>query len=168
MSLTPQQTATLKAYILTQPDLAPLTSGPGTDYNAIANLLKLDASPTTLAWRNSVQPVEIDSTTPWPSFDSLAQGKRDSWVHAFLRFPRDFSLNATRKWVTDTWGAASSGSNAEAILLGCAVENASRAEVAIGGTVRTTNAVSALDRKFVGDVSLGEIAGMFNQNIVAP
>jgi hypothetical protein len=158
--LTPAQSATLKTYILSQPDLSNKTSGTGTDYGEIARLLNLNATPDTLAWIESVSPQDSDDAPDYSTFDSIAAGKRESWGF-FLAFSRDFTRNKTRKWITDVWGNATAGSNAEAILL-AGTEKTSRAEVAIGGTSKTTGTVTALDRGFVGDVTLNEIAAMFN------
>jgi len=155
------QKAVLKAAILADPALVPLTSGPTTDYNGLVTIL--NSAGTTQAWRANVSPVEIDEATPWTSFDSISPaGKRDSYLHAFLRFPRDFARQKTRKWLTDVWGNATNGSNAESIFLGCAIEIATRAEEMIGGNVESINAVSALDRSFNGLVSLQDVVEMFN------
>lgn len=112
-------------------------------------------SPTD-AWRASMQPQDVDEATPWTAFDALSAGKRDSW-RQMLVYPRDFSRNAIRRWVTDVWGNATAGSNAE-VILGAAREKATNAQAALGGTVRSTGTVSALDRAFVGQVGLTELS----------
>lgn len=152
----------LKTYILSQPDLSVLTSGPGTDYGKIATLLNANASPQTLAWKNRMTPQEVDAASPWANFDSITQaGKRDSFLHAFLKYDRDFTSNPVRKWVTDVWGNATAGSDAEKILQ-AATENAKRVEVALGGNTKTTGTVTALARNYVGQVELSDIATIFN------
>lgn len=158
--LTRAQKTTLKAYILNQPDLAPLTSGPGTDYAGIADALNANANPVTLAWRTAVPPTDSDDAPSYTSFDTIAAGKRDSWGF-FLAFPRDFTRNKVRTWVTDVWGNATAGSNAEAILQAGTVK-ATRAEVALGGNTRTTGTVSALSRNWEGTLSIADIGDMFN------
>ena len=163
--MTPAQLATLKAYILADPILAPKTSGDGTDYGFISDALSAPKSPAKLAWRTNVQPNEADDAPDYSVFDGFTQGKRDSWGF-FLRAQRDYTRQKTRKWVTDVWGAAAAGSNAEAILL-AGTENATVAEVAIGGTDRTTGSVTALQRNYIGGVSLSEVAGMFNAQRLA-
>ena len=160
MALTPAQQATLKAYILSQQDLSPLTSGPGTDYAAIANALNANASPQTLAWRTAVPPTDSDDAPSYATFDSIAAGKRDSWGF-FLAFPRNYTRNKVRAWVTDVGGNATAGSNAEAILRAATVK-ATRAEVALGGGTKTTGTVSALDRNWEGTISISDIGDMFN------
>ena len=158
--MTPAQLATLKAAILADPALSPLSSGPTTDYNGLVTLLNAAASPTTKAWRTSVPPVDADDAPDYSTFDSIPAGKRDSWGF-FLAFTRDYNRNKTRKWVIDVWGNATAGSNAEAVLT-TGLENATRAQVIIGGTQKTTGTVSGLDRYFTGVVTADMVVGMFN------
>lgn len=159
MALTPSQLATLKAYILGQGDLAPLATGPTTDRAALAEALNLAAAPVTKAWRTSVGQIEVDEASNWTAFDALTAGKRDSWK-MFLNFPRDFSRNKVRSWITDVWGSATANSNSEK-LLQAGTENASRAEVVLGGTTKTTGTVGALDRSWIGTVTIDDIAQMW-------
>jgi hypothetical protein len=165
MALNPAQTATVKAYILADPVLGPLTSGTGTDYGAIALALSATAAPATLAWKPSVPAADSDDAPDMSTFDALTAGKRDSWALFLGQTTRDFTRNKVRKWITDVWGNATAASNAESVLL-AGTENAKRVEVVLGGTTRTTGTVSALARNYVGDVSLPEIAAMFNVNRV--
>lgn len=161
--LTNAMKATLKAYILADPELGPLSSGPGTDYGYINNALNAPSNPATQAWRCSVQPRETDQATPWTGFDAIAQAsKRDSFLHGFLRFERDYTENPVRKWITDVWGNATVGSNAYAILTGAGQEVATRAQVVIGGNVRTTNDASALVRSYVGQLSIELVSDILN------
>lgn len=162
MSLTNNQRNTLKAAILADPALSPLASGATTDYNGLVTACNATKSPAVSAWRTSVPSEDSDEATPWDQFDTLSTGKRDSWNIAFMRFPRNFSRVKVRKWVTDVWGNATAGSNAETILLGCGVENATYAQAAIGGTSRTTGTVTALVRSFDGNVTLDDVVAMFN------
>ena len=155
MALTPAQKATLKAYILSDPVLGPKATGAGTDYQLVADALNADANPVTKAWVTSVAIDAADEAPDYSTFDSIQAGKRDSWDF-FLRRSRDFSRNKVRKWITDVWGNSTAGSNSEAILL-AGTENAKRAEAVIGGTVRTTGTVSALDRAFIGTFSAIDI-----------
>jgi hypothetical protein len=154
--MTPAQLATLKAAILADPALAAISNGPGTDYPAIAAAFNADATPTTLAWRTGVPASDSDDAPDMSTFDALTAGKRDSWA-LFLGQPqRDFSRNKVRKWITDIWGNATAGTNAEAILL-AGTEKASRAEVLFGGATKTTGTVSALDRVWQGEVTITDV-----------
>lgn len=162
MSLTNTQLQTLKSYILADPTLGPLTSGPGTDYGAIAAAMSELASPVVKAWPTNHDPQKTDAVTPWTAFDSITPaGKRESWIHAFLRYPRDYSNNAIRKWVTDVWGNATAASAAETILNGV-LQDCTRVEAVIGGPTRTTGTVSAMKRQYEGGLSIADVAAMFN------
>jgi hypothetical protein len=160
MSLTPAQQATIKTYVLADPVLAPLTSGPGTDYGTIALTLDAYSSPANMAWVTNVPAVVSDDAPSYSTFDSIAAGKRDSWGF-FLAQTRDFTRKKVRDWVVDVWGAATAGSNAEAILQ-AGTEKMRVVEVVLGGTVKTTGTVSATTRNYVGGITLPEIAAIFN------
>lgn len=165
MELKPVHITRLKNHITADPVLGPLTSGPGTDYGAIVAAMNAEADPVTRAWRIAVDPVETDAATPWANFDAIAAaGKRDSFLHAFLRYPRNYALQATRKWITDVWGNAIANSDAAAILNGAGVENATRAEVVVNNNAAAVaqNSVSAINRPWVGQLTIADIAGMFN------
>lgn len=149
----------VKNHVLADPVLAPLTSGPGTDFAAIADAL--NAQTGTRAWRSSVPPQDSDSAPDMSAFDGLTAGKRDSWA-IFLMYARDFCQAPVRKWVTDVWGAATSGTNAEAVLLKGS-EFASVLETVIGGATETTGSVSALDRAFEGSISIEQVNRAFTQ-----
>jgi len=155
------QRQAIKAAILADPVLGPKSSGPETDFAYITDALNADASPVTLAWITSVPVENADDAPSYSTFDALAAGKRDSWGF-FLARPRDFTRAKVRQWITDVWGNATAGSNSEAILQ-AGTEKASRAEVIIGGTTRTTGTVSALDRTMIGDLSLNDIARILTE-----
>lgn len=156
MPLTSSQKTTLKTYILAQVDLAPYVAS-GQD-NQIRIAMNADASPVVLAWRKSVSPDESDEAPAYANFDTIPAGKRDSWGF-FLRTNRNFSKNKIRAWVVDVWGTVTAGSDSEKILL-AGTENASRAEVVLGGTTKVTGTVSGLDRTFVGDLTDADIASI--------
>ena len=158
--MTPQEKAILKTYILADQVLAPLTSGPGTDYGAIVAALNSDVSPTQLAWRANVPIQEIDEAADYTVFDAVVAGKRDSWGF-FLGFPRDFTRAKVRTWVTDVWGPAILNSSAEKVLT-AATKKSSRAEFALGGVSKTTGTVTAFNRNWIGDVNINDIAEIFN------
>lgn len=147
------QLQTLKTFVQNSSDpsiVAARTAGATFD---LAALLSAPASPTVKAWRVSVAAPELDdSVLSYTTYDGKTQGKRDEWS-IFLQFaPRNLAKDKNRAVVTDVWGNATAASIAEGILLAC-TEAANVAENAIGGTVRTTGTVSALDRAYVGGVS---------------
>lgn len=153
--LTTAQLQTLKAAILaeTNAEFAALRSSGAT--GAMAEWLNVEKTPATKAWRTNVDPRDSDEATPWANFDTITvAAKRDSYLHAFMRYPRDYSKGAVRKWITDIWGNATTGSNAETILLVAGLRNITRAEAALGGTATaTTNAVTALKLSWEGLLS---------------
>lgn len=90
--MTPAQLQTLKTYILADPTLGPLTSGPGTDYGAIAAAMSADASPDFWIYRSALSRHEIltgtgpDGTTfAWAggAYITRSQGERDAFREMF-------------------------------------------------------------------------------------
>ena len=147
--LTDQQLATVRAACFADaPCASSLAAG-----NAIAVWNWANGATATKAWLTAAPIALIEEAPTYTAYDSLIAGKRDSWV-LFLKSSRDFTKAKVRNWVVDVWGAATAGSNAEAVLLAGTV-SATAAQVALGGTVRTTGTVSALDRVWTGMV--GEI-----------
>lgn len=103
-----------------------------------------------LRWLPSPDMVGVEEAPSYTTYDTLTQGKRDSWL-LLLRNVRDFGRAKVRSWVVDVWGPATAGSNTEAVLL-AATAPATNAQVAIGGTVRATGTVSAIDTPYEQDV----------------
>lgn len=146
MALTTQQLTTLRAAVFATPAAAALL--------AAGNVIGLkdwcNANSGAKRWLPAADPLSVEEAPSYTSYDSLMQGKRDSWM-VFLRNARDFGRNKVRSWVTDIWGNATAGSNAEAILQAGTV-NATNAQVALGGQSKTTGTVTAVDTSFEGDV----------------
>ena len=113
--------------------------------------LNATRAPATPAWRTSAPALAVEEAPTYTTYDSFTQGKRDSW-ELFLRSPRDFTRAKVRNWVVDVWGAATGGSNAEAVLQ-AATFSATNVQSALGGTTRSTGTVSALDLSFTGAAS---------------
>lgn len=145
----------LKAAILAETDAEFVGYRTNGQTTLMAAWFNLEKSPAVQVWRTSVPPEDSDEATPWTAFDAIAlAGKRDSYLHAFMRYPRDYSRNSVRKWITDVWGNATVGSNAETILRGAGLRNATRGEVVLGGSNQvSTNTVSAVRLTFVGNIS---------------
>ena len=139
MALNTQETAALKAAIAAE------TNATFRDYRTegatglMAEWYNANFSPATLAWRTNVPPEDSDEAPSYSAFDTLQQGKRDSWV-VFLKFPRNFTKNKVRRWVVDVWGDATQNSNAAAIL-DAGTRRITRAENALGGTTTATQGV---------------------------
>jgi hypothetical protein len=148
MALTNAKIVALRAAIFANPTAAALLqAGDTTGLLAWCNSLT-----STRRWLSAAPVLEIEEAPNYTTYDSLTQGKRDSW-NLFLHNPRDFGRGRVRSWVVDVWGAATAGSNAEAVLLAGTVL-ATNAQVAIGGATRTTGTVSALDATFEEEVGI--------------
>jgi hypothetical protein len=157
--LTPAQLTTLKAAILAETNPGFVTARTLGQTTVMRDFYNAEAVPAVQAWRSSVPPEETDEITPWVAFDSLVAGKRESWNGAFLRFPRDYSKAAVRKWITDTWGSATVGSNAETIMRGAGLRNITRAENVLGGTnTASTNTVSSRKLSWEGALTDADIS----------
>ena len=146
MALTTQQLTTLRAAVFATPAAAALLSAG----NVVGLMGWCNANSGQKRWLPAADPLSVEEAPSYTSYDSLMQGKRDSWM-VFLRNARDFGRNKVRSWVTDIWGNATAGSNAEAILQAGTV-NATNAQVALGGQSKTTGTVVAVDTSFEGDV----------------
>lgn len=158
-TLTTQQLATLKAAILAETNATFVGYRNNGQTGLMRDWLNKDKTPAVNAWRIDVPPEDSDEATPWPAFSDIAkQGDRDSWLHGFMRYPRNFSRVKVRKWITDVWGAATAGSNAALILTDAGLRKITRAESILGGsTTATTGTVSALNLEWVGPLSDDDI-----------
>lgn len=150
--MTNQQRNTLRTAIFGTPAAAALlAAGDVPGLQAWCN-----AATATKRWLSEAEIKTIAEAPSYTTYDSLTQGKRDSWL-MFLRDVRDFGKAKVRAWVVDVWGNATGGSNAEAVLnAGTAL--ATNAQVAIGGTPKATGTVTALDATFEEEVSILDAA----------
>lgn len=156
MSLTQTQFNTLKAAIIANPTAGPLRTA-GDVYSL---QLWCNAASAQLAWNRAVSPQISDEAATYTTYDTLAQGKRDSWA-IFLMFIRDYGKVKIRNWITDIWGNATAGSIAEAILQ-AGTKAATNAQVAIGGTAKTTGTVTALKLNYEEDITIDEVSRLVN------
>ena len=148
MALTNNQITTLRAAVFANPTAAAaLAAG---DVIGVQNWC--NANSGSKRWLPAADPLSVEEAPSYTSYDSLTQGKRDSWV-LLLRNARDFGRNKVRNWVTDIWGNATAASNSEAILQ-AATANATNAQIALGGSAKTTGTVSATDTSFEGEVDI--------------
>lgn len=163
--LSPEQTATLKAYILADAVLGPKTSGPGTDYGAIADALNLDASPVFVVWRTSVTREEIqsDDAFNFTQVDNLTTGsKYRIWDWMFDNASKSINPSKPniRAGIAATWtGNAQLIAMQDVVLTRCK-RNARRVERVFATGTGTTQTPGFL--VFEGTVDLGHIAAMFN------
>lgn len=148
MALTNNQLIALRAAIFANPTAAAaLAAG-----NVLGVQSWCNANSGSKRWLPAADPLAVEEAPSYTSYDSLAQGKRDSWM-VFLRNARDFGRNKVRNWVVDIWGNATASSNSEAVLQ-AGTANATNAQLALGGTPKTTGTVTATDVSFEGDVDI--------------
>jgi hypothetical protein len=156
--LTTAQAATVKAAILADGALAPLTSGPGTDYAAIAAAMSADAAPAFVVWRSVFTPAQSRKAivSAITQLDNLTVGKRD----ALLYMVAD-NINSTdaasRQALDDLCGTQNT---LKAALLAAQKRNATRIEKVLA-TGTGSDAVPAT-ATYEGGLSLGDVAAMFN------
>ena len=156
-ALTPIQQTTLIAAlkISTDPTLAPLVTA--RDNVLIADWL--NTASTDDAWHEGIVARSLFQASDITKFDGLTGGKRDAWRLMLDFTPHDMRINANRKAVLDVWGAT----DAPAVLTKC-LRKATRGEVILGGTTKTTGTISGLDLNFVGFISVDDVSKAFINN----
>lgn len=164
MALTTAQSQAIKAAILADPTLAAMTSGPGTDFGAIANAMNLAASPAFVVWRTLVTREEIqgDDAFDYAQVDNLTNGSKYrvwEWMFANTATAINPSKPNIRAGIAATWFGSAGLLAVQAVVLARCKRNASRAEKACATGTGTTQTPALLT--FEGDVSLADIAAMF-------
>lgn len=162
--MTPQQLTTLKAAIMADPTLAAMTSGPGTDYNAIALAMSAEASPAFVVWKTNVTRAELQDMDAfnWTVVDNLSTGSKYriwEWM-----FGTTGSINPSkaniRAGIAATWVGNAQLLAVQAAVLAWCKRNATRVEklFSTGTGSEASPAVMTVE----GGVSLGEVASLFN------
>lgn len=166
MALTPQQLTTLKAAILADPALAPLTSGPGTDYGAIAAAMSAEATPAFVVWRTSVTRAEIqdDDAFNWAQVDNLSTGSKYriwEWMFGNAAGAINPSKANIRAGIAATWTGNAQLSAVQSMVLQKCKRNATRVEKLFATSATGTDAAPAV-MTVEGGVTLSEVASLFN------
>ena len=161
--LTPQQFATVKAAILADPVLGPLTSGPGTDYAGIAAAMSALASPDFIVWKSSIPTASIGTTISYVALAAMTSANLTQ-LQVFLQlnmssFPPTTGI---RSFFSTTFSGALGG---EGQLTRDAMEalyrrKATRVEKLLATGTGTT--VSPATLTYEGDLDLSHVAAMFN------
>lgn len=156
--LTTQQKATLKAHILADGVLAPLTSGPGTDYGAIAAAMSAPAAPAFTVWNSSVSPEAWRKaiTAGAIQLDNLTVGKRDTLLFV-CGGTLDCRDAATRQTLDDLTGTQNT---LKAALVAAEKRLALRVEKLLA-TGTGSDAVPAI-ATYEGALDIGHVAEIFN------
>ena len=160
MALTPQQLATLKAHINGSTDPDVVAARAIRNDTELARLYNLPASPVVNAWLREASARQIFEATNVNLFDSVAAGKRDAWRMLMDFAPADFGRNARRNTVLDVWSAQTA--NQRNAILNSLTEQATVAQVALGGTNDTAEGVTAFTRNFWGQVTIDDIGRAMN------
>jgi hypothetical protein len=150
-TLTTQQLQTLNAAILAETNATFVAYRNNGQTDRMAAWLNEPSS--TDAWMDHASRSVMFEATDVTKFDGLTAGKRDAWRLLMDNEPIDFGRNANRKAVQDIWGNTDS-----VVVLQAMREKATRAQAIIGGTLKTTNTVSAIDRAYTGSLSGYEIS----------
>jgi hypothetical protein len=160
---TDQQKAAIKAAILADPTLAAMTSGPGTDYGAIAAAMNLDASPAFVVWKTSVTRAEIqsDAAFDWTQVDNLSTGsKYRIWEWMFQSGSVDPSQANIRGGIDATWVGTAALLAVRASVYTHCKRNARRIEKVFTTGTGTTATPGFL--VYEGALDLGHVAEIFS------
>ena len=122
MSLTPEQNATLKAFVEADQVLNAIPHTADGAF-AIAAALAVDASPAFIVWRSSVSQDEImQNGFNWAEVDSLNVGQARIWEWLFDNQERTFNPSKpnVRQGIADCWkGNAAKLAVGVAVLVHC-------------------------------------------------
>lgn len=164
MALTRAQLATLAAHIRANQDAAVVAALTIRNDSELARLYNLPASPATSAWMKAASAVAIFEATDLARFDNVSAGRRESWRMLQDFAPHDFGNNKRRNAVVEIWSAQTLGQRNA--VLSALTENATLAEVALGGQTKTseTGGVTALDRNWAGVISIEDVGVALNDN----
>lgn len=153
-TLKPAQMQTLSAAFRAEPTLATAVSQRRDDL--IADWC--NAASATDAWLKSADARVIFQAADITKYDALTAGKRAAQDRIERYAPIDFGVNKMRTAIVDIWGAA----DAVAVLQGLR-EKATNCQNALGGTSKTTQAVTGLDRTWAGILSVNDVSDILNR-----
>jgi hypothetical protein len=153
--LTPAQRTTLRTALLAEPTIA--TAVANRDDGAIT--VWCNGASATDAWLAAADQRALFEAIDLTKYDALTGGKRASWELLARNVPIDIGRGKMRQAVLDVWGATDSIAVLQALR-----EKATRCQVILGGTTRTTNTVSGLDRNYPFPISQFQISTVLNAN----
>jgi len=163
MALTPAQAATLKAAILADPVLGPLTSGINTDYAMIADAMSVQATPAFTVWRTAVTRAEIqdDPDFNWTQVDNLSTGSKYriwEWM-----FGTTGSINASkaniRSGIAACWVGNAQLLAVQAMVLTRCKRSANRTEKVLATGTGTVGDPATMG--YEGALSINDVSAMF-------
>jgi hypothetical protein len=154
-SLTPAQRVTIRDSINVETAPAVVAARAIRDDYAISDWCNSPSA--TDAWIASVSGKALFEAMDITKYDSLTAGKRDSWSLMLSNVPLDMGRNKLRSAVVDVWGSTDSVSVLQAMR-----EKATNCQMYLGGTSKTTNTVTGLDRIWSGTVSGNDMSAILN------
>lgn len=162
--MTPQQHATLKAAILADPTLAAMTSGPSTDYGAIAAAMSADASPAFVVWKTNATRAELQDMDlfNWTVVDNLSTNSKFriwDWMFGTTGAINPSKANI-RAGIAATWVGNAQLLAVQTAVLDACKRNATRVEKLFATGTGTTGSPAVMVVE--GGVSLAEVASLFN------
>lgn len=111
----------------------------------------------TDAWLAAADGKTLFEAMDITKYDALTGGKRAAWDLMLRYAPLDFGRNKLRSAVVDVWG------NTDSVAVLTALrEKATRCQMYIGGTSKTTNTVTGLDRGWPGQMTGNEMSRILN------
>ena len=162
MSLTSAQLASLKAYILADPVLGPMSSGQNSSYQGISDALNASSSPAFVLWRTDVMGAEIGDAWNGTDIDGMSSLNMQRLQLLLASAPAgkfDMTRADRRAGFENPFGT--NQNNASRVAMRAVWKRiATRAERLFA--TGTGSDASPGAPTFEGQVSVPEIAGMFN------
>lgn len=154
MALTTTQLQTLRTAALANPTAAAIITAGNTF--EMQTWLNGKQTPTVKAWKTRYSGDDLYNAHKPVEYIARSAAERSAFDLMIARIV-DPSRNIIRKGIEDIFSGAQN-STSRASILNDMQENATRAEVIIGGTTQATavDAISGLNRGFVGLVSVDE------------
>lgn len=163
MPMTNGQKNTLRTAILAEPALATAVSI--RDDMAIANYCNAAATPTQKAWKEIYSAADLFSATVLTEYIARSAAERQGYdllISMAGNMGIDPSRAKIRNAIADIFSGASN-STSRAAILNNMTQDATWAEVKIGGTNATTDTVTAWRRNWTGILTVSDISALLNQ-----
>lgn len=151
--LSRSQRNTLRTAIANEPAVSAAYAA--RDDTAIADWC--NAASATDAWMYAADARTLFEAGDITKYDALSAGKRAAWDRMERNAPLNFGRAKMRSAVVDIWGSSDS-----VAVLTALREKATNCQAKIGGTSRTTNTVTGLDRSWPGLLSRDDISTLLN------
>ncbi len=164
--MTPEQLATIKAAILADPVLAPLTLSPVWDYQEISNVMSA-VDPAFYVWRKHVprEEFEEDDAFNWTVVDNLSTGSKYriwEWMFGSKEYINPSKANI-RAGIAACWVGNAQLLAVQAMVLAKCKRKATRVEKLLADTTSGNGSVGTpAAPTYEGGLSVQEVAGMFN------